>query len=139
MTGVPAAMFAATTVLQYTKRSYRTRHAPAGISSHDAKLSVIAIAPRAPSAVTSNCFEYGVALITSSRPMKRGWKVQKASMTSSGDRARVRCAPSCAADRCCSQYQSQTDDKLITSLPILTGNGSRAAGRESRITAAGAA
>jgi len=113
MLALPAARFTATTVLQYAKRSNRTRQAPAGSASQAAKLSSSAICSNAPSALSSKTVEYGVALIASIRPVKSGWKVKKAFITCSGDKASVRWAASASGERCCSQYQSQVFDRSI--------------------------
>lgn len=119
MTFVPAAMFAATTMLQYVKRSYRTRHVPAGIPSQKVKLSSMAILASASSAVSSKSVEYGVALIASILPVNSGWKVQKSSRTSSGERST---APGVAiTGMCCSQYHCQTFDSSIPSLHPVAG------------------
>lgn len=114
MTFIPAAMFAATTVLQYKKRSCSTRHAPAEIPSQDAKLSLIARVASASSAASSNAVEYGVALMASILPVKSGWKVQKSCKTVSGDNPSTVSAS--GLGKCCSQYHSQTCDK---SIPLL--------------------
>lgn len=119
MTRTPSRLLASTMTVQYTRRSYRTRHAPAEMPSHELKSSVSAMARSAASASASKAVSYGVALIASVLPRNKGWKDQNASRTSRGE---LGCGLSFAPDgRCCSQYQRHTSDSSIVSLHPVVG------------------
>lgn len=119
MTLTPSRLLASITTVQYTKRSYRTRQAPAGMPSHEAKSSVSAMAKSAVSASASKVASYGVALIASALPWNRGWKDQNASSTSSGE---LGCGMSFPPDgKCCSQHQRHISDSSIVSLHPVVG------------------
>lgn len=119
MTFTPSRLLASTTTEQYTRRSYRTRQAPAEMPSHEAKPSASAMARSAASASVSKAALYGVALITSALPWNRGWKVQNASRTSRGE---LGCGLSFVpGGKCCSQYQRHMSDSSIVSLHPVVG------------------
>lgn len=106
MTSLPCAQLAATTISQYARRSYSTRHAPAVILSQPSSSFVSASRSKAASTSWSKLVEYAVALIASIRPVKCGWNVQNAASACSGESAST---PDLAVTGMrLAQYSSQT-------------------------------